>query len=108
MQELCRRVIIEFLKRAQAKYNYAKTGWLGAHAESLLTSLDLRTILLLMRDVKKEDFDFIVEAGGRAMTPHHEVFTQAIKEHENTRVKLVVYSILTQALRDVYAWVAPP
>ena len=62
MQELCRRVIIDFLKRAQAKYNYAKTGWLGAHAEALLTSLDLRTILLLMRDVKKEDFDFLVEA----------------------------------------------
>ena len=62
VQDLCRRVIIEFLKRAQAKYNYAKTGWLGAHAESLLTSLDLRTILLLMRDVKKEDFDLIAEA----------------------------------------------
>ena len=61
-KDLCRRVIIEFLKRAQAKYNYAKTGWLGAHAESLLTLLDLRTILLLRRDVKKEDFDFIVEA----------------------------------------------
>ena len=42
------------------------------------------------------------------MTPHHEVFTQAIKEHENTRVKLVVYSILTQALRDVSAWTATP
>ena len=62
MQDMCQRVIIDFLKRAQAKYKYAKTGFLGAHVESLLISVDLRTILLLMRDMKKKDFDRIAEA----------------------------------------------
>jgi S1-C subfamily serine protease len=47
-------------------------------------------------------FDFIIEIGGKPMTPHQQVFSETIKEHENTRVKLVVYSTLTQSLRDLH------
>lgn len=47
-------------------------------------------------------FDYIIEVGGKPMAPYHQVFVDAIKEHENTTVKLVVYSALSQSLRDVY------
>ena len=62
MQDLCRREILDFLERAQEKCSYAKTGLLSAHAESLLTTVDLRTVLLLMRDVKDDGFNPIAEA----------------------------------------------
>ena len=62
VQDLCRREILVFLERAQEKYSYAKTGFLSANAESLLTTVDLRTVLLLMRDVKNEGFNLIAEA----------------------------------------------
>ena len=62
VQDLCRRTIHAFLERAQEKCSYAKMGLLSAHAEALLATVDLRTVLLLMRNTKKEDFDLIVEA----------------------------------------------
>ena len=62
MQDLCRREILEFLERAQEKCSYAKTALLSVHAEALLTTVDLRTVLLLMRDVKNWGFNLIAEA----------------------------------------------